>query len=476
MAFKTAETNDLDKPENRDLLSPKCRVRAVITKAALAEGWDCPFAYVLCALAANGNEAAMTQLVGRILRQPHATKTDVPALDECYVFAHRADTSATVAAIKKGLEGDGLGDLATDVVLSSGATSTGEATMRTIARREEFRAAAIALPKVLIRDGQTLRELDVETDLHPKIDWSKADLDALAGKLPKDAQGADYQLVRLHTGAAGLEAETGAAVVVDAGFDAAYAARQLSDIVPNAFIAWALVDTLLGKLRALGWSGGDLSRLAALIVSELRKALEGERERQAAALFDSGLDDGTILFALHGDGHDWRAPATITTTQPEHGPKLSSSTGGPLARSLFLPIFTADLNDAEQRAAVYLDRQAALRWWHRNGAGSGSYGLRGWRRGNVYPDFLMGAVRDGAAGDRIVVIETKGEQLGGNADTTYKAALLDRLTLAFRRSPGSSTQLQLGAGASDYRAALVLFGDLETRFPSLIHDATLDKK
>lgn len=51
VALKTSEQNDLDKPENRDLLSSKCRVRAIVTKAALAEGWDCPFAYVLCALA-----------------------------------------------------------------------------------------------------------------------------------------------------------------------------------------------------------------------------------------------------------------------------------------------------------------------------------------------------------------------------------------------------------------------------------------
>ena len=74
VALKTSEVNDLDKPENANLLSPQCRVRVIITKAALQEGWDCPFAYVLCSLAANGNESAMTQLVGRILRQPHAMR------------------------------------------------------------------------------------------------------------------------------------------------------------------------------------------------------------------------------------------------------------------------------------------------------------------------------------------------------------------------------------------------------------------
>ncbi|MEA4837763.1 MAG: DEAD/DEAH box helicase family protein, partial [Rhodospirillaceae bacterium] len=86
IAIKTAQQNDLNDPENQDLLSPTNRVRAIITKQALQEGWDCPFAYVLCSLAASSNLKAMTQLVGRILRQPGALKTGVEALDECHVI------------------------------------------------------------------------------------------------------------------------------------------------------------------------------------------------------------------------------------------------------------------------------------------------------------------------------------------------------------------------------------------------------
>ena len=121
IAVKTAETNDLSQPENQDLLSPTNRVRAIITKSALQEGWDCPFAYVLCSLAAQNNLSAMTQLVGRILRQPSAEKTEVAALDECYVITHHAATAEVVDAIKKGLEGDGLGDLVLHVAASDSA-------------------------------------------------------------------------------------------------------------------------------------------------------------------------------------------------------------------------------------------------------------------------------------------------------------------------------------------------------------------
>ena len=101
IVVKTAETNELNDPENIDLLSEKCGVRVIITKQALQEGWDCPFAYVLCALAASKNQNAMTQLVGRILRQPEARNTTDPLLNECYVFCQRVKTKEVLTRSRK---------------------------------------------------------------------------------------------------------------------------------------------------------------------------------------------------------------------------------------------------------------------------------------------------------------------------------------------------------------------------------------
>lgn len=473
IAFKTAERNDLDKPENRDLLSRKSPVRAIITKAALAEGWDCPFAYVLCALAANGNESAMTQLVGRVLRQPYATKTEysaesgVPPLDECYVFAHRADTAATVAAIKRGLENDGLGDLARDIHLSNGSGAAAGAA-RPIARREGFRSLRIALPRVLtIEPGGVSRELDAETDLFSHIDWAAFDIGACAARLPKDARPPDTQFVRLRAGDHGVETDAAAVLASEAKFDAAYAVRSVADLVPNVFAAWAIVDGLLKELRSLGWDDALIGRLFAFIISELRTDLAKECDRQAAALFATGLDSGAIRFGLSGDAGDWIAPAELWTTLPEDAPQLSSSNGGQLERSLFLPIYAAELNDAERKFAVYLDRDDAVRWWHRNGTTPKSYAVRGWRRGNVYPDFLFAALQEGER-ERIVVIETKGEQLAGNPDTEYKRELLALLSEKFDPTPIKSDALGMEDMAFDFNAAVVLFGELDAKLPAVI--------
>jgi type III restriction enzyme len=110
-----------------------------------------------------------------------------------------------------------------------------------------------------------------------------------------------------------------------------------------------------------------------------------------------------------------------------------------------------------------------VRWWHRNGTGKNSYGLRGWRRGNVYPDFLLTAVKDEASRERVVVLETKGEHLDGNADTTYKRDLLDRLTAKFAVKPHTAAGLPLPVEPFDYTAALVVFSDVEARLPAMIH-------
>src|SRR5665213_225621 len=72
IAIKSSEKDDI---EGIDLFSKSCEIRYIITKQALQEGWDCSFAYILTILTNPGSATGITQLVGRILRQPKAIKT-----------------------------------------------------------------------------------------------------------------------------------------------------------------------------------------------------------------------------------------------------------------------------------------------------------------------------------------------------------------------------------------------------------------
>ena len=317
IAIKTAEQNDLNQPENLDLMSSTNRVRAIITKSALQEGWDCPFAYVLCSLAASSNLKAMTQLIGRILRQPSALKTGIGALDECHVVTHHADTAEVVGAVKNGLEQDGLGDLVIEVAQPD--VGKGTKVARKIRRRKEFTSTEIYLPRVLrVEDGE-VRNLDYETDVLSVVDWRGYDPQAIADRIPENAQAAESQLQRisLTEGDEHFEAEKVLAGAEALLFDPAYAVRMISDIVPNPFVGREIVGKLLSALEKRGFNAEKIGGLASLIVVELRNGLDAERAARAEALFKADVAVGRIQFRLRLDGKNWRMPFTVETMEAE---------------------------------------------------------------------------------------------------------------------------------------------------------------
>lgn len=467
IAIKTAQQNDLGSPENQDLLAPTNRVRAIITKQALQEGWDCPFAYVLCSLAAASNLNAMTQLVGRILRQPGAHKTGVELLDECHVITHHAGTAAVVDAIKSGLEQDGLGDLVLRVM--EGEDGAQPNVTRPIGRRNTFARTEIYLPRVLVSDGAVVRDLDYETDILSLIDWRGFDPSDIAERIPLNAQAAESQLQRIRLADDGEDLLVGEVVSASSEvlvFDPAHAVRMISDIVPNPFVGREIVGALIAQLRDRGFNDAKLGALASLIVEELRRGLDGARTVLAETRFKDDVLAGRIQFRLRVDGANWRMPFEVETTQPEFAPQLPNLKGGPLEKSLFAPVYSEDFNQQEREVAVYLDAEETLTWWHRNVART-QYGLQGWKRGKVYPDFIFAVQREGG-GRRLVVVETKGDHLD-NADTAYKREMMAFLSDNFAWDQTAPIgQLELQAGGETVECALVMMNEWRARLPSFM--------
>ena len=470
VAIKTAEQNDLSQPENQDLLSPQNRVRVIVTKAALQEGWDCPFAYVLCSLAAASNRSAMTQLVGRILRQPYALKTGVAALDECYVVTHHAATRDVVEAIKTGLERDGLADLVIEVPQEGGSTVSGA--QRNVQRRAAFKSLQVYLPKVLKVEADEVRELDYETDILTAIDWQDFSPAGVVAEIPDNPAQVAGQLQRIALTDAGedeyFRGEAVAAAAETLRFDATYAVRVISDLVPNPFVARGIVADLVKGLEARGFDAAKLGAASGVIIDRLRVSLTKERDARSEALFRAAVKAGDIQFRLRLDGKNWQMPDHMPTTEPENSPRLYGAQGGELDRSLFSPIYRNELNGDEQNVAVHLDGDGTVRWWHRNVAKS-SYGmgLQGWKRGRIYPDFIFATGGNAGAG-RIVVLETKGDHLQ-NPDTDYKRAILDFLTESFAwDNTVPAGQLQIAMTGETVECALVLMEDVPSKLPNLI--------
>ena len=398
----------------------------------MQEGWDCPFAYVLCALAAGRNPAAMTQLVGRILRQPQVTKTDREALDACYVLCHDARTSEVVKAIKASLEGEGMGDLAMAVTGDPGAQPDLARIVQT--RRPALAGVRLFLPKVTwVAAGGARRELVYDSDVLSAVDWSALDRDALAqGWAPnREAPLGEQFDVSLDILLRDALPQHHRAQATGGALDRALVVRALLDLVPNAWWVWDWVGTVLLRLRAAGFDEAVLAASSASLIERLRIDLERERDRLAEAVFAAGVAGGRIEFALRADLADYELPTSAELQLIGVPRPLTRPDARPVDKSLLEPALnTPDLNGFEAEFAAYLDGKQAVHWWHRNVAKT-QYGLQGWKRQKVYPDFVFGLVqRDGV--QRSVLLETKGAHLAGSADTAYKRGLLERLEAAFR--------------------------------------------
>lgn len=434
IAIKTAETNELNQPENLNLFSPTNQVRFIITKQALQEGWDCSFAYVLCSLAPVTSMGAITQLLGRILRQPDAIKTHIQALDECYVFCFHSSTRDVVAAIKTGLEQDGMGDLV-ESIRETGGDGSGGSTGRAIMPRGTFRNTKIYLPKVLWVEAGIARDLDYEADILYRIEWNEVCLAGLAATLPKVVQISTTQKIRVGLGSPDYEdlikSENVQAEVMEAVFDPAYVTRAIVDIVPNPWIARSFVSQVLIDLQKLDIAMPEWAALTSVLIESLRVHLSKERDRLAEEVFFTEVQTGRIQFHLRTDRNNWRMPKELLTQRPLTSSLLQRNDGKVVEKSFFDPIYKDDLDGYEQKVACYLDSEKALRWWHRNVAKAQSgYALQGWRKHKVYPDFIF-ALSHQDGHERLMVLETKGDHLD-NPDTTYKKKLFEVCTESFR--------------------------------------------
>ena len=179
---KSSATDDI---EGIDLMSEDCAVEWIITKSALQEGWDCPFAYVLVSLSNTRSKLAMTQLVGRVLRQPFVTKTPHPELNESYVYCLRETASAVVGEVRRALANEGYeGDMASvrDASGDSDDASTKVATMRLEFRNQYRRPfeGRIMLPQFCVRTNDVYESLDYYLHLLNYVDASSFAYDRAA--------------------------------------------------------------------------------------------------------------------------------------------------------------------------------------------------------------------------------------------------------------------------------------------------------
>ena len=470
IAVKSAYENDLADPENMNLNSRENRIRVIITMRALQEGWDCPFAYVICALAATSNLRGMTQLIGSILRQPSATKTEVQELDQCYIFTHRAETEEVITAVRNSLNEEGLGDLA--LYIAGNAQAPNGHPRRDVNRRARFVDTELYLPQVMSVSEEETRLLDYDIDILAEIDWSDFDSTALIDEFPNNAQAPENQLRRVELN------DDGDIVHVDRGanqerrgFNSVYVSRVINDIVLNSFVAYEIVHNIANGLAERDDISEEyLGQQTNLVVEMLRNGLRVERDCRAEIIFRNSLESGTIQFRLRADGANWPMPHNEGTNHPAAAHQLHTNLMQPIANSLFESVYQDDLNGDERHVALMLEGVETIQWWHRNVARQ-QYGIQGWRRNKMYPDFLFAIQRQDGTINSIRILETKGDQLD-NLDTAYKRSVLETLTehFSFEAEVTDAGECIIEDEGISVNARLLMFGNINAELPNWISE------
>ena len=417
---KSAENDELGK---KDLLSEYSPVRWVITKAALMEGWDCSFAYLLVMLDNTRAARALTQLVGRVMRQPHARRTGRELLDQCYVYCWNTDVSTAVGHVKNGLEQEGLTGLGGEVM----GAAVDLFSIR-VQRRQQFQGQSIFLPLVLHKDGDGWRELDYQRHILPSVDWSAISSPGMQKSLPDPAK---RQSATVDVGSEPPVFHEAQELLIDKTARVSWFARRLSDIVPNPWHAARIVQHLLEGLRSDGETDDEIYDRRSYLSHALGEYVRDAVERQAERVFERKVHQGEIRFDLDASRPNFRMVDEYEIVVPSSAGHMAGSDGRALQISLFEPVYQHHFNTLEVKFARYLDEQKALQWWHRVAVRQhGDYYLRGWKQERIWPDFIAMGHKTGDS-QHMLIFETKGEHLSGSADTEYKRRVLTALENTF---------------------------------------------
>jgi len=422
IAVKSAELDELDEV---DLFSPDCPVRYIITKQALQEGWDCSFAYVLAVLTNSQAATSLTQLVGRVLRQPYARKSGIAELDESYVYCYRGKSRDALEAVKKGLEQEGLGELGSRVVLESEAMSTVRNVAIAISGQHSAYAGKVFLPCFVVPDGRGgFREVRYEIDVLSQVDWEQVKLDSFDTlQLNPEEQGDRYVRIGAETVLPGERVTTATMMPLDLAF----MTRQLIDIVPSPWAAYEIVKEAVDRLR-LRYSEEAIRRDLSFVIAELKRLLKTERDHLAQEVFRKLIAQDELKFYLL-TGHAGSAvPERIMARSGAS--RLVGAGNVALQRTLFEWEPEEQFNKLERAVALFLDEQEWVLWWYRNAVRAG-YSIQGWKAHKVWGDYIVNTASSAAAADpaasklqTVLVLETKGLYLD-NEDTAYKRELFE---------------------------------------------------
>lgn len=391
IAIKTSKKNEID---GIDLMSRSCEVRYIITVSALAEGWDCSFAYVLVSVANLSASIAVEQVIGRVIRMPHAKRKSQEELNRSYVFASARNFNEAATKVVDGLEQNGYSR--EDVV---GGGKKVEKDPLEVGKAID---AVLKVPLMAV-DGDRLTFESLIEDLElakqdPTCDFDvhydndgRAVIDIKEDEWTRSAT----QTLNLVYKDKNYSREE---LVQYLDKKLRFAILERTDKI--AFLEKAL-DFLLKK-RTLG----ELSINRYVLAEKLSELINTRLEEYAQKKFEALLKEKSL-----GVKFDAAFPETIFLKQPVQRE---------FNKNLYEKIDPLNGEESEFIDRLDLDKLPNIKLWVRNREKIDPFYIQGWKKGKFYPDFLA-VTKKGAT----IALEWKGEDRISNADTAYKTKIGD---------------------------------------------------
>lgn len=379
-----------DELEGKDLLSKKCPIKYIITINALAEGWDCSFAYILVSVANIGAPVQVEQIIGRIMRMPNAKKSEFEELNRSYVFASARNFQDAADRVIKSLQSHGYSKA--DVIAASKTVKRDESEVGK-AIKADLKVPLIAFKNEKLAWEDLVEDFELANQNHKFSFKAHYDSDGRAIiDINEDNEWSESKQAKLN-----LEYH-------DKNFSKSELMQWLdkklrlpilekSDKVK--FLEKAVAHLLVQKDINLT----TLSVNRYVLVDRLSEVINDLLQEHAKMVFETGLKK-KYLSTKTFDSY----PDTLFLKQPV--PKEFN-------KNLYERI--DPLNGEEADFARRLDLLENIKFWVRNREKVDPFYIQGWKKGKFYPDFVAVSKKG-----TIVALEWKGGDRIDNPDTLYK--------------------------------------------------------
>jgi type III restriction enzyme len=215
-------------------------------------------------------------------------------------------------------------------------------------------------------------------------------------------------------------------------------ASQLMDKIPNPWQATNLINLVIEKLKKK-YSEEIVAINSVYIVDEIKKDSFAWLLEKSETLFKEKLETGAIFLKLIAEPFanlNWQMDEVINATVGSDESSIIFD------KNIFEPQYKSLYNNYEYKVASYINKNEAVKWWHRLGVKGTEYYVSGWKRDKIFPDFLVRMENeDGVC--KFQFLETKGDHLEGNKDTKYKQKVFEYLNDLAKKEFTAAGELKL---------------------------------